>query len=86
MAGKDKIDIMSIVTPKNIKGKCRFYQVNYSLAVNPYSSDSRRMGNDSFFKITKDDLMDSPKHDAQLGGFGEFFLRLCLSFLLFLYY
>ena len=82
MAGKDKIDIMSIVTPKNIKGKCRFYQVNYSLAVNPYSSDSRRMGNDSFFKITKDDLMDSPKHDAQLGGFGEFFFEAMLILLI----
>lgn len=82
LAGKDKIDIMSIVTPKNIKGKCTFYQVNYSLAVNPYSSDSRRMGNDSFFKITKDDLMDSPKHDAQLGGFGEFFFEAMLILLI----
>lgn len=78
MIGEDKIDIMSIVTPQNIEGKCVFYQVNYSLAANPYSSDSRRMGNDSFFKIAKDDLMDSPKHDLQLGGFGEFFFEAML--------
>lgn len=78
LIGEDKIDIMSIVTPQNIEGKCVFYQVNYSLAANPYSSDSRRMGNDSFFKIAKDDLMDSPKHDLQLGGFGEFFFEAML--------
>lgn len=75
LIGKGKVDIMSIVTPQKINGKNRFYQVNYSLIANPYSNDNRRHGKVTFFKITKEDLLDSPKHDLQLGGFGEFFFE-----------
>lgn len=75
LIGKDKVDIMSIVTPEKILGKSSFYQVNYSIASNPYSNDSRRNGGSNILRVSKYDILDSPAQDLQLGGFGIFFFE-----------
>lgn len=82
LIGKDKIDIMDIVTPKAILGKNRFYQVNYSLMSNPYHNDKK--GEEGFhcLSISKYNVMSSPLHDPQLGGFGLFFFEACVVLLI----
>ena len=61
--------------PEMMWGKGRFYQVNYSLLVNPYSNDDKRHGNTHILSVSKEDVMDSARHDVQLGGFGVFFFE-----------
>ena len=71
--------------PDMMWGKSRLYQANYSLLVNPYSNDAKRHGNTHVFSVSKEDVMDSARHDVQLGGFGIFFFEL-IVLLLILYF
>ena len=68
--------------PEMMWGKDRIYQANYSLLVNPYSNDVKRHGNTHILSISKDDIMDSARHDVQLGGFGIFFFEVLLILLI----
>ena len=73
--GPDRERVEKMSMPDMMWGKSRLYQANYSLIVNPYSNDAKRHGNTHIPSVSKDDIMDSARHDVQLGGFGIFFFE-----------
>ncbi|MBQ9254272.1 MAG: hypothetical protein IJ180_11805 [Bacteroidales bacterium] len=82
LAGKEKVDIISYVTPKVLKDKNRVEQVFISLSSRPSNRDEYQ----NPLKITEQNKYDLSTSDIRMGGFGMigvevFFVSLLLVFL-----